>query len=381
MRAPRAKACGCWLHFVLGQTIEEALERAEHAPRCAIPSTCWGGRARRRTPSATASYARHRCHRREGRQGRAPDRPSISVKLSALHPRFEPSRAIWSRRVGAENARAARKARADLNFTVDAEEADRLELTLDGDRGGARRSLAGWEGFGLAVQAYQKRAPAVIDWLAETARGLSRRLMVRLVKGAYWDTEVKRAQERGLADYPVFTRKPMTDLCYAPARASSWRAGAALSAIRHPQRAHRGERDRGRRRRRGLRVPAPARHGRDALRPRARGLPPRGLPRLRAGRWPSRSSRLSGAALAGERRQPRSSRSPPILRCRSRRFSSARRTGSASRAARATRRSPAADLYGRERRNSAGVEFGDKASSTRCSRISAPARRRARPPR
>ena len=75
-------------------------------------------------------------------------------------------------------------------------------------------SLAGWDGFGLAVQAYQKRAPAVIDWVVEAARATGRRLMVRLVKGAYWDTEVKRAQERGLADYPVFSRKAMTDLCY-----------------------------------------------------------------------------------------------------------------------------------------------------------------------
>ena len=75
-------------------------------------------------------------------------------------------------------------------------------------------SLAGWDGFGLAVQAYQKRAGAVIDWLDDAAHALDRRLMVRLVKGAYWDTEVKRAQERGLADYPVFTRKAMTDLSY-----------------------------------------------------------------------------------------------------------------------------------------------------------------------
>jgi RHH-type proline utilization regulon transcriptional repressor/proline dehydrogenase/delta 1-pyrroline-5-carboxylate dehydrogenase len=147
-----------------------------------------------------------------------PNRPGISVKLSALHPRFE---AVSRARVLAElvpNVLAlARKARDhDLNFTVDAEEADRLELTLAviaavfGDP-----SLRGWEGFGLAVQAYQKRAPAVIDWLDDTARSLGRRLMVRLVKGAYWDTEVKRAQERGLADYPVFTRKAMTDLSYA----------------------------------------------------------------------------------------------------------------------------------------------------------------------
>src|SRR5205807_5097418 len=89
------------------------------------------------------------------------------------------------------------------------------ELTLDVIGAAlADPSLAGWDGFGLAVQAYQKRAGAVIDWLAATALALDRRLMVRLVKGAYWDTEVKRAQERGLADYPVFTRKAMTDLSY-----------------------------------------------------------------------------------------------------------------------------------------------------------------------
>ncbi len=103
----------------------------------------------------------------------------------------------------------------DLQFTIDAEEADRLELSLDII--GAvldDASLGGWDGFGLAVQAYQKRATAVIDWAADIAAAKNRRLTVRLVKGAYWDTEIKRAQERGLADYPVFTRKPMTDLCY-----------------------------------------------------------------------------------------------------------------------------------------------------------------------
>ena len=103
----------------------------------------------------------------------------------------------------------------DLNLTVDAEEADRLELSLEVfARLLAEPSLAGWDGLGLAVQAYQKRAPAVIDWLAEASAASGRRLMVRLVKGAYWDTEIKRAQERGLPDFPVFTRKPATDLCY-----------------------------------------------------------------------------------------------------------------------------------------------------------------------
>jgi RHH-type proline utilization regulon transcriptional repressor/proline dehydrogenase/delta 1-pyrroline-5-carboxylate dehydrogenase len=112
-------------------------------------------------------------------------------------------------------ALAQQARRHDLNFTVDAEEADRLELSLEVFGAVlADPSLRGWEGFGLAVQAYQKRAGAVIDWLAEIAQAHRRRLMVRLVKGAYWDSEIKRAQERGLADYPVFTRKPMTDLCY-----------------------------------------------------------------------------------------------------------------------------------------------------------------------
>jgi len=146
-----------------------------------------------------------------------PRRPGISVKLSALHPRFE---ALSRDRVLAELvpklielAQIAK--RHELNFTIDAEEADRLELSLDVIAATLRdASLAGWDGFGLAVQAYQKRAGPLIDWIGAAAESLNRRLMIRLVKGAYWDTEVKRAQERGLPDYPVFTRKAMTDLCY-----------------------------------------------------------------------------------------------------------------------------------------------------------------------
>src|SRR5437899_614179 len=148
---------------------------------------------------------------------RSADRPGISVKLSALHPRFEPiSRSRALAELGPKLLALARRAKArDLQFTIDAEEADRLELSLE--LIGlvlADPSLAGWSGFGLAVQAYQKRAPAVIDWVIAAAQALDRRLNVRLVKGAYWDSEIKRAQERGLADYPVFTRKAMTDLCY-----------------------------------------------------------------------------------------------------------------------------------------------------------------------
>jgi RHH-type proline utilization regulon transcriptional repressor/proline dehydrogenase/delta 1-pyrroline-5-carboxylate dehydrogenase len=142
-------------------------------------------------------------------------RPSISVKLSALHPRYE-----WIKRarLNAELLPVltglAREARAaQVGLTIDAEEADRLELMLDLFETVAE-ALPGWDGLGLAVQAYQKRALAVLEWLAELGRSHGRRIPVRLVKGAYWDTEIKRAQEAGLADYPVFTRKTATDTSY-----------------------------------------------------------------------------------------------------------------------------------------------------------------------
>ena len=208
-------------HFVLGQTIEEALDRARahRTLRYSFDMLGEGARTAADAERYFASYA-HAIDAIGERAGDVapPNRPSISVKLSALHPRFEAlSRDVVLAELVPKALALARKARdQDLNFTVDAEEADRLELSLDVIAAVlADRSLRGWEGFGIAVQAYQKRAPAVIDWLDETAGALGRRLMVRLVKGAYWDTEVKRAQERGLSDYPVFTRKPMTDLCFA----------------------------------------------------------------------------------------------------------------------------------------------------------------------
>jgi RHH-type proline utilization regulon transcriptional repressor/proline dehydrogenase/delta 1-pyrroline-5-carboxylate dehydrogenase len=209
-------------HFVLGQTIEEALARARtRRARYSFDMLGEGARTADDAAHYLAAYSSAIAAIGASAGGRAlPDRPGISVKLSALHPRFE---AISRKRVLSELVpnliELARQARDhDLNFTVDAEEADRLELSLEVVAAALRDpSLAGWEGFGLAVQAYQKRASDVIDWLTATARALRRRLMVRLVKGAYWDTEIKRAQERGLADYPVFTRKPMTDLCYLAA--------------------------------------------------------------------------------------------------------------------------------------------------------------------
>jgi RHH-type proline utilization regulon transcriptional repressor/proline dehydrogenase/delta 1-pyrroline-5-carboxylate dehydrogenase len=207
-------------HFVLGQTIEEALSRAGSHREFRYSFDMLGEGARTAADAARYFEAYADAIAAIGaRAGNAalPARPGISVKLSALHPRYE---AVSRERVLAELTprvlELARQAkRHDLNFTVDAEEADRLELSLEViGKVLPDPSLAGWDGFGLAVQAYQKRAGAVIGWLDDAAHALGRRLMVRLVKGAYWDTEVKRAQERGLADYPVFTRKPMTDLSY-----------------------------------------------------------------------------------------------------------------------------------------------------------------------
>jgi RHH-type proline utilization regulon transcriptional repressor/proline dehydrogenase/delta 1-pyrroline-5-carboxylate dehydrogenase len=207
-------------HFVLGQTIQEALARAGSHREFLYSYDMLGEAARtgadaRRYFDAYAN-AIDAIGASAGNEA-LPRRPGISVKLSALHPRYEPlSRERVLDELVPRLLELAQLAKQhDLNFTVDAEEADRLELSLEVIAAVLRdSSLAKWDGFGLAIQSYQKRAGAVIDWVADAAQTLDRRLMVRLVKGAYWDTEVKRAQERGLADYPVFTRKAMTDLCY-----------------------------------------------------------------------------------------------------------------------------------------------------------------------
>src|SRR5947209_4625785 len=193
-------------HFVLGETIESALARARsqaatpRTPRYSFDMLGEGARTANDATRYFNSYASAIDAIGSTADDRPlPDRPGISVKLSALHPRFE---AVSRGRVMAELVPRlidlARRAKAhDLNFTVDAEEADRLELSLDVIAAAlSDASLAGWDGFGLAVQAYQKRASDVFDYVDGLARSLDRRLMVRLVKGAYWDTEVKRAQER-----------------------------------------------------------------------------------------------------------------------------------------------------------------------------------------
>jgi RHH-type proline utilization regulon transcriptional repressor/proline dehydrogenase/delta 1-pyrroline-5-carboxylate dehydrogenase len=209
-------------HFVLGETIEAALARAQsgeaHAARYSFDMLGEGARTAADAKRYLAAYtdAIEAIGRSAGNRP-LPDRPGISVKLSALHPRYEAtSHARVMKELVPQLIALSRQAKSfDLNLTVDAEEADRLELSLDVIAAAlADTSLAGWGGFGLAVQGYQKRASAVIGYVDELARGLNRRLMVRLVKGAYWDTEVKRAQERGLDGFPVFTRKAMTDVNY-----------------------------------------------------------------------------------------------------------------------------------------------------------------------
>ncbi len=226
-------------HFVLGQTIEEALARASSGAARAFRYSFDMLGEGARTADDAARYYRSYADAIAAIGARAgneplPARPGISVKLSALHPRYE---AVSAGRVLTELIpkviALARMAKAhDLNFTIDAEEADRLELSLDLiDQVVADASLAGWTGFGLAIQAYQKRAPAVIDHIAALARRHQRSFMVRLVKGAYWDSEIKRAQERGLAGYPVFTRKAMTDLNYVACA----RQMLALRPLIYPQ--------------------------------------------------------------------------------------------------------------------------------------------------
>lgn len=208
-------------HFVLGETIEEALANASADSRWRYSFDMLGEGARSAADAERYFQSYASAITAIGAKAGArplPDRPGVSVKLSALHPRFEPlSQERVLRELTPRLLELARLAKIhDLAFTIDAEEAERLELSLDViDAVVADPSLAGWDGFGLAVQAYQKRAAAVIDHIEALAEAHDRRFMIRLVKGAYWDTEIKRAQERGLADYPVFTRKAMTDLNYA----------------------------------------------------------------------------------------------------------------------------------------------------------------------
>lgn len=208
--------------FVMGENIDSALQRsARTAARGYTHSFDMLGEAALTTADAERYHrayesAIHAIGRISAKRG-VVGGPGISVKLSALHPRYARAQ---RERVFAELLprlrRLALLARQyDIGLNIDAEEAERLELSLDllaalaGDP-----ALDGWKGLGFVVQAYQKRCPFVIDHLIDLARRSRRRLMLRLVKGAYWDSEIKRAQVDGLTDYPVYTRKAHTDLAY-----------------------------------------------------------------------------------------------------------------------------------------------------------------------
>ncbi len=205
--------------FVLGRDIEAALKRAaSDGYMCSFDMLGEGAR----TAADAARYEKAYADAIEvvGKlsKGAGPEAGhGVSVKLSALSPRYEAVQEarVWEELYPRVKRLALIAARHDINFTIDAEEADRLALSLKLlDRLCREAELGEWKGLGLAVQAYQKRGPEVIRRLRALAEETGRRLMVRLVKGAYWDSEIKRAQVAGRPDYPVYTTKPATDLSY-----------------------------------------------------------------------------------------------------------------------------------------------------------------------
>lgn len=206
--------------FVMGETIEEALEAREPSPLTRYSFDMLGEAAL--TAREAERYFQAYAHAIEVLAGTSHGTdpwaaPGVSIKLSALHPRYEYAqrRRVMEELVPRLKALARRARDARLVVTLDAEESERLELMLDVFAAVYQSDeWEGWEGFGLAVQSYQKRALAVIDWLAAVARAGGRRIPLRLVKGAYWDAEIKRAQVQGLEGYPVFTRKRHTDVSY-----------------------------------------------------------------------------------------------------------------------------------------------------------------------
>jgi RHH-type proline utilization regulon transcriptional repressor/proline dehydrogenase/delta 1-pyrroline-5-carboxylate dehydrogenase len=207
--------------FVVGRSIEEALARSARESEVGLCSFDMLGEGARTLQDA-ARYLKSYQHAIEvigsTAAGRAVhDVSSISIKLSALEPRYNllQHERVMQRLVPQVQELARQSSRLGIQLTIDAEEADRLDLSLDIIEALAKDpATKEWPGLGLAVQAYGMRALDVIDWVAATARQYGRRMTVRLVKGAYWDSEIKRAQERGLAGYPVYTRKVTTDVSY-----------------------------------------------------------------------------------------------------------------------------------------------------------------------
>jgi len=208
--------------FVMGETIELALKRAQESEaRGYRYSYDMLGEAARTSHDADRyfqSYQRAIDAIGKAAKGKGCiEGPGISIKLSALHPRYEFAQRETVVPILIERLKAlAVQAKAyNIGLTVDAEEAERLDISLDIiEAVFADPMLKDWNGFGLAVQSYQKRAPFVIDWLVDLARKHQRRWMVRLIKGAYWDAEIKNAQVKGLEGYPVFTRKAATDVSF-----------------------------------------------------------------------------------------------------------------------------------------------------------------------
>ncbi|HEX8125667.1 MAG TPA: bifunctional proline dehydrogenase/L-glutamate gamma-semialdehyde dehydrogenase PutA [Allosphingosinicella sp.] len=203
--------------FVMGRTIDEAIRRMEKRENSGFTASFdMLGEAARTFPDAERYFQSYEGAIRA--VGRVADRGhSISVKLSALHPRYEVSqyeRCVPSL-IERVEALAVLAKRSDIAFTIDAEESERLEMSLDIiETVAGLSSLKGWDGLGMAVQAYGKRCRPTIAWADSIGASTGRRIAVRLVKGAYWDSEIKRAQEQGLPDYPLFTRKASTDVSY-----------------------------------------------------------------------------------------------------------------------------------------------------------------------
>ncbi|HVS78511.1 MAG TPA: proline dehydrogenase family protein, partial [Steroidobacteraceae bacterium] len=206
--------------FIVGESIESALARGRRERGLALCSFDVLGEGARSESDAQRYFEAYRGAidaLRSQPAGSVHRRSGISVKLSALEPRYaltQRSR-VMERLVPRMLDLARRACGAGIGLTIDAEEADRLDLSLDVLEALARDAgTRGWGGLGLAVQAYGRRSPLVLDWVTELARQSRRRMSVRLVKGAYWDTEVKRAQERGLDSFPVYTSKAATDASY-----------------------------------------------------------------------------------------------------------------------------------------------------------------------
>ncbi|MAZ44647.1 MAG: bifunctional proline dehydrogenase/L-glutamate gamma-semialdehyde dehydrogenase [Legionellales bacterium] len=208
--------------FVMGRDIEEAIKRsASFEEKGYRYSYDMLGEAAFTEKDAQKYYAAYvkaiEAVQKNNKKNGPVESAGVSVKLSALHPRYEQAQEerVFNELYPRLKSLVEKAKTANVHLTVDAEESERLEISLKLiEKIVSDTNFAGWDGFGLAVQAYQKRAIAVIDWIVALAQKHQRRIMIRLVKGAYWDTEIKQAQIDGMPGYPVFTRKISTDVSY-----------------------------------------------------------------------------------------------------------------------------------------------------------------------